>query len=79
MSTREDVIKKIEIMPEETLKKVLAFIGTCNKEAQKPLSVDELTEEQFNAEIQKGMDSINAGRIIPVEKVRERMQGRYES
>jgi len=86
MSTREFVIKQIELLPEEALEQMKEFIsfqrfnlGIYNKEIKKPICIDDLTDEQFDTEMQKGMDSINAGRIIPVEKVRERMKRRYEA
>ena len=36
---------------------------------RKPLSIDELTTEQLNAELQKGFDSIQAGRLHPADEV----------
>lgn len=35
----------------------------------KPLSVEDLNDEQFNAEIEKGMADLDSGRVVPAEKV----------
>ena len=34
-----------------------------------PLFYHELTREQFDEEIKKGMDDVEAGRVIPIEQV----------
>ena len=36
---------------------------------RKPLSVEELTTEQLNAELQKGYDSIQSGRLYSADEV----------
>lgn len=43
----------------------------------KPLSVNWLTEEQFNAEIEKGLADVTAGRVVSAESVAERMRQDY--
>ena len=43
----------------------------------KPLSVGTLTEEQFNAEIEKGLADLTAGRVVSAENVAERMRLDY--
>jgi len=43
----------------------------------KPLSVGTLTEEQFNAEIEKGLADLIAGRVVSAENVAERMRQDY--
>lgn len=43
----------------------------------KPLSVEELSEEQFNAEIEKGLADLNGGKVVPAEKVFDRMSKDY--
>ena len=43
----------------------------------KPLSVGTLTEEQFNAEIEKGLADLTAGRVVSAENVAERMRQDY--
>lgn len=35
----------------------------------KPLSVEELGEERFNAEIEKGMADLKSGKVFPVENL----------
>lgn len=42
-----------------------------------PLSVSELSKDQFNAAIEKGMSDLTAGRIVSAESVAERMQKDY--
>lgn len=43
----------------------------------KPLEISALSPEQLNAEIQKGFDDLNAGRVTSSKQVREEMQGLY--
>ncbi|MDD3890172.1 MAG: type II toxin-antitoxin system RelB/DinJ family antitoxin [Syntrophomonadaceae bacterium] len=43
----------------------------------KPLSVSMLTEEQFNAEIEKGLADVTAGRVVSAESVADRMRQDY--
>ena len=43
----------------------------------KPLSVGTLTREQFNAEIEKGLADLTAGRVVSAENVAERMRQDY--
>ena len=43
----------------------------------KPLSVGTLTEEQFNAEIEKGLADLTYGRVVSAENVAERMRQDY--
>lgn len=45
--------------------------------AKKPLVMSELTKEQFDAEIAKGMDDIENGRVYSVEEVYEEMHRSY--
>jgi len=39
-----------------------------------PLSVNMLTEEQFNAAIEEGLADLTAGRVVSAESVAERMR-----
>lgn len=43
----------------------------------KPLSVEELSETGFNAEIEKGMDDLKSGKVVPAEEVSDRMSKDY--
>ncbi len=43
-----------------------------------PLNYYELTEEEFNAEIEKGFDDLREGRLHTPDQVREYMQRLYE-
>lgn len=45
--------------------------------AAKPLSIGELTKEQFDAEMQLGMDDIDAGRVISADDVEAEMRNLY--
>lgn len=45
--------------------------------SRKPLSLDELTTEQLNAELQKGFDSIQAGRMYSADEVDAIMHREY--
>ena len=42
-----------------------------------PLDYSGLSQEQFDAEIEKGIVSLNAGKMTPAKQVREKIQGRY--
>ncbi|MEA4923807.1 MAG: type II toxin-antitoxin system RelB/DinJ family antitoxin [Syntrophomonadaceae bacterium] len=44
----------------------------------KPLSVGTLTEEQFNAEIEKGLADLTAGKVTSAENVADRMRQNYK-
>ena len=41
------------------------------------MSVADMTRQQFDMEIQKGMDDIAAGRVIPADAVEAEMQGLF--
>lgn len=45
--------------------------------AEKPLSLESLTKEQFDAEIQKGYDSIMKGRTHSADAVEEEMSREF--
>ena len=44
---------------------------------QKPLSISEMTKEQFDIEISKGIDDIENGRVFSADEVKERMRQKY--
>ncbi|MDD4169226.1 MAG: type II toxin-antitoxin system RelB/DinJ family antitoxin [Desulfotomaculaceae bacterium] len=44
----------------------------------RPLSLGTLTEEQFNAEIEKGLADLKLGRVVSAEKVADRMRQDYK-
>jgi DNA-damage-inducible protein J len=55
------------------------YTRTITKQSEKPpLSFHSLTEEQFNAEIEKGLASVEAGRIMTSDEVRKRMRQYYD-
>lgn len=43
----------------------------------KPLSINKLTKEQFNAEMQAGMDDIHTGRVISADEIEAEMNSMY--
>lgn len=43
----------------------------------RPLAYGELGKEQFDAEIQKGFDDVNAGRVFSTSEVEALMKSRY--
>ena len=45
--------------------------------ASVPLAVGSMTREQFDMEIQKGMDDIDAGHVISADAVEEEMRSLY--
>ena len=45
--------------------------------ASVPVSVGSMTKEQFDAELQKGMDDITAGRVISADAVEAEMRSLY--
>ncbi|MDR2903105.1 MAG: hypothetical protein LBU77_01140 [Clostridiales bacterium] len=47
---------------------------TSARTVRKPLDFNTMTEEELNAEIQKGLDDITAGRVISAKEVREKMK-----
>jgi len=45
--------------------------------ASVPVSAGSLSKEQFDAELQKGMDDLAAGRVIPADAVEAEMRSVY--
>lgn len=45
--------------------------------ANKPLAIGSLTKEQFDEEMQKGMDDIKAGRVYSADAVEDEMKRIY--
>ncbi|MEN1761799.1 type II toxin-antitoxin system RelB/DinJ family antitoxin [Anoxynatronum sibiricum] len=43
----------------------------------KPLGYGDLTTEEFNTEIEKGFNDLRAGRVVPADKVAERITKEY--
>lgn len=43
----------------------------------RPKAVNEMTKAEFDAEMQKGMDDIAAGRVVSIDEVEAEMQKRY--
>ena len=44
-----------------------------------PLDYSALSQEQFDAEIEKGIASLNTGRVVPAKQVREKMQRQFNA
>ncbi len=45
--------------------------------ANVPLAIGSMTKSEFDAEMQKGIDDINAGQVISADDVEARMRSRY--
>ena len=45
--------------------------------ASTPLSISSMTKEQFDIEMQKGMDDIAAGRVVSIDAVEDEMRKLY--
>ena len=45
----------------------------------RPLVIGEMTREQFNAEMQAGLDDIQAGRVVSADDVEAEMRGMYRA
>ena len=45
--------------------------------AVKPVVINNLTKEQFDAEMQAGLDDIRAGRVISADAMESEMRGIY--
>ncbi|MEW5953936.1 MAG: type II toxin-antitoxin system RelB/DinJ family antitoxin [Bacillota bacterium] len=58
------------------LRKGIPFSVTLPPNA--PLDYSALTAEQFDAEIKKGIISLEAGRVVSSEDVRKKMQRQYD-
>ena len=43
-----------------------------------PLSISELTSEQLEAELQKGVDSVSAGKVHTADEVDELLRGEFD-
>jgi len=46
---------------------------------RKPLNYSTLSREQFDIEMEKGLDDLNEGRTVPSNQVRESMQRKYRA
>ncbi|MBQ7170176.1 MAG: type II toxin-antitoxin system RelB/DinJ family antitoxin [Synergistaceae bacterium] len=54
-----------------------AFPVELNVPELKPLCLGSMTEAEIDSAIQEGLDDVEAGRVMPLEKVREEMSERY--
>ncbi|MCD7814262.1 MAG: type II toxin-antitoxin system RelB/DinJ family antitoxin [Lachnospiraceae bacterium] len=74
----ESILSKLGISPSSAIQMLYSQIVLNNGmpfdlrlPTTKPLSVGAMTTEQLNAELQKGMDSINAGNVYSANEVDE--------
>ncbi len=72
----EGILSKLGISPSSAIQMLYSQIVLKNGmpfdlrlPASKPLSVGEMTREQLDAELQKGIDSINAGNAYSADEV----------
>ncbi len=72
----EDILSKLGISPSSAIQMLYSQI-VLNKgipfelrlPAERPLAVDTMTKEQFDQEIQKGIDALKAGQVYTAEEV----------
>ncbi|MCD7834678.1 MAG: type II toxin-antitoxin system RelB/DinJ family antitoxin [Lachnospiraceae bacterium] len=79
----ESILSKLGISPSSAIQMLYSQIVLNNGmpfdlrlPTTKPLSVGAMTTEQLNAELQKGMDSINAGNVYSADEVDEILANR---
>ena len=60
-------------------KTINAYTEEGVETVNKPLDLSTMTREQFDAEMQKALDDIEAGRTVPAEQVREEMRRMFRS
>ncbi|MCD8155484.1 MAG: type II toxin-antitoxin system RelB/DinJ family antitoxin [Clostridiales bacterium] len=72
----EGILSKLGISPSSAIQMLYSQIVLKNGmpfdlrlPASKPLSVGAMSREQLDAELQKGMDSINAGNVYSADEV----------
>lgn len=80
----EDILSQLGLTPSSVVQMLYSQIKLTKSipfeiklPINKPLSVDELTTEQLNAELQKAYDSILAGKVHSVSEVDEIMKREY--
>ena len=55
------------------------ILGNTKQNLRHPLAYGEWTKERFDAEIQKGFDDVESGKVYAVEDVEEQMRGRVQT
>lgn len=80
----EDILSQLGLTPSSVVQMLYSQIKLTKSvpfriklPAGKPLSIDELTTEQLNAELKKGFDSISAGKTHTAAEVEEIMMREY--
>lgn len=81
----ESILNELGIPASNAINMFYKQIILCNglpfavKLPERPLSVDEMSEEQLNAELEKGYEDMKAGRVVPADKVFAELRNRYMS
>ena len=82
----EDILSRLGVTPSSVVQMLYSQIKLTRSipfgiklPAKAPLSLAELTTEQLNAELQKGYDSLLAGKSYSVDEVDEIMKREYGS
>jgi hypothetical protein len=83
--SRQALMREIETLPPNLIEVVFHYVVSMKQEKQDsvkgtvkaPLVYSELSREEFDAEMEKRMKSLEEGRVISAKEVRERMQRRY--
>lgn len=72
----EEILSQLGISPSGAIQMLYSQIVLHNGipfdlriPAKKPLSVADMTKEQFDAELQKGFDSFKAGKVLSADEV----------
>jgi len=79
MSQRERLITRIEFLPEKSIEKVMALVSSEIEANEEPIFISDDMKMVVDTKLKRGMEDIEAGKIIPAKEVRERMQRRYGS
>ena len=81
----EDILSRLGVTPSSVVQMLYSQIKLTRSipfgiklPVKAPLSLDELTREQLNAELQKGYDSILAGKSYSADEVDEIMNREYD-
>ena len=80
----EEILSKLGLTPSSVVQMLYSQIHltksipfSISLPAAKPLSLEELTMEQLNAELQKGYDSALSGRVHSADAVDQILKGEY--
>ncbi len=80
----EGILTQLGLTPSSVIQMLYSQIKLTNGipfdiklPSRRPLSVDELTTEQLNAELQKGFDSVQTGKLYSADEVDSILRKEY--